>query len=79
MITQNHNYDTGQRIPYDESYILKDIIIKDNVWLGAFVTVLGGVTIGEGAIVQAGSVVAQDIPDYAIAGGILQNHSNREM
>lgn len=32
-------------------------------------TVLGGVTIGEGAIIQAGSVVAKDIPKYAIAGG----------
>ena len=31
--------------------------------------VLGGVTIGEGAIIQAGSVVVKDIPKYAIAGG----------
>ena len=33
------------------------------------VIVLGGVTIGEGAIIQAGSVVVNDIPKYAIAGG----------
>ena len=31
--------------------------------------VLGGVTIGEGAIIQAGSVIIKDIPKYAIAGG----------
>ena len=69
MICQIHNYDTGTKIPYDSTYILQDIIIEDNVWLGSRVTVLGGVTIGEGVIIQAGSTVVSDIPKYAIAGG----------
>lgn len=69
MITSYHNFDGGQAIPYDNTYIHKDIIIEDNVWLGNRVIVLGGVTIGEGAIIQAGSVVVDDIPKYAIAGG----------
>lgn len=69
MITQYHNYDHGTKIPYDDTYIFKDIVIEDQVWLGNRVIVLGGVTIGEGAIVQAGSVVVNDIPKYAIAGG----------
>ena len=69
MITQIHNYDGGEEIPYDSTYILKDIIIEDNVWIGNNVIILGGVTIGEGAIIQAGSVVVNDIPKYAIAGG----------
>ena len=69
MITQNHNYDTGTAIPYDEAYVCKDITIEENVWLGHRVIILGGVTIGEGAIIQAGSVVVKDIPKYAIAGG----------
>lgn len=69
FISQNHNFDNGEAVPYDSSYILKDIEIEDNVWLGSRVIVLGGVTIGEGAIVQAGSVVVSDIPKYAIAGG----------
>lgn len=68
IITQNHNYE-GTKIPYDETYICKDVTIEDNVWLGNRVIVLGGVTIGEGAIVQAGSVVVKDIPKYAIVGG----------
>lgn len=68
MITQFHNYDSGKRIPYD-GYILKDIVIEDNVWLGSRVIILGGVIIGEGAIIQAGSVVISNIPKYAIAGG----------
>lgn len=69
MICQNHNFNNGEAIPYDSTYIFKDIVIKDNVWLGSRVIVLGGVTIGEGAIIQAGSCVVTDIPDYAIAGG----------
>lgn len=69
MITQIHNYDNGTAIPYDNTYIFKDIIIKENVWIGSRVIVLGGVTIGEGAIIQAGSVVVSNIPNYAIAGG----------
>ena len=69
MLTSYHNYDGGTTIPYDKSYIHKDIVIEDNVWLGQDVTILGGVTIGEGAIIQAGSVVVKDIPKYGIAGG----------
>ncbi|MEI7848620.1 MAG: acyltransferase [Chloroflexota bacterium] len=69
MITQFHDYDNGDSIPYGETYIIKNIIIEDNVWLGDRVILLGGVTIGEGAIIQAGSVVVKDIPKYAIAGG----------
>ena len=70
MITSYHKYDGGDAIPYDtKKNIDKDIIIEDNVWLGDRVIVLGGVKIGEGAIIQAGSVVVSDIPKYAIAGG----------
>lgn len=69
FITQIHNYDSGAAIPYDHTYITKQIRIGDNVWLGSRVIVLGGVSIGEGAIIQAGSCVVSDIPAYAIAGG----------
>lgn len=43
--------------------------IGNNVWLGERVIVLSGVTIGEGAIVAANSVVTHDIPAYALVGG----------
>lgn len=70
MISQFHRYDDGNAIPYDtKEYIFRDIVIEDNVWLGDRVIILGGVTIGEGAIIQAGSVVVSDIPKYGIAGG----------
>ena len=69
VITSNHNYDKGTKIPYDETYVTKDVIIEDCVWIGSRVIILGGVRIGEGAIIQAGSVVTSDIPPMAIAGG----------
>lgn len=69
LIPDNHNFDSGESIPYDGTYIRQDITIEDNVWLGSRVIVLGGVTIGEGAIIQAGSCVVRDIPRCAIAGG----------
>lgn len=69
IITDIHNYDKGDCIPYDNTYIQKDVKIEDNVWIGSRVIILGGVRIGEGAIIQAGSVVVKSIPPYAIAGG----------
>lgn len=69
VISQNHNYDYGKAIPYDDTYIAKDVSIGNNVWLGDRVIILGGSNIGEGAIIQAGSVVTGNIPPLAIAGG----------
>lgn len=68
IITSYHNYN-GEAVPYDNTNIVKDVIIEDNVWLGINVLILSGVIIGEGAIIQAGSVVVNDIPKFAIAGG----------
>ena len=68
IITQNHNY-LGEMIPYDNTYICKQTTIGDNVWLGHRVIILPGVTIGEGAIIQAGAVVTSSVPKCAIVGG----------
>jgi acetyltransferase-like isoleucine patch superfamily enzyme len=48
----------------------KDIIIENGVWIGANSTILGGVRIGEKAVVAAGSVVTEDIPPYVVAAGV---------
>ncbi|RQW61690.1 CatB-related O-acetyltransferase [Vibrio viridaestus] len=46
------------------------ITIKNDVWIGRFVTLKPGITIGNGAIIAANSVVTKDVPDYAIVGGV---------
>ena len=48
----------------------KDVIIENDVWVGANVTILKGVEIGEGSIVAAGSVVTKSVPPYSIVGGV---------
>ena len=45
-------------------------VIKNDVWIGADVSIKPGVTIGNGAIVAAHSVVTKDVPPYAIVGGV---------
>lgn len=56
-------------IPSERPLFSKPVIIEDNVWLGEFVSVLPGVTIGKGTIVGAGSVVSRSLPEYVIAVG----------
>lgn len=48
----------------------KDVVVENDVWIGANVTLLMGVVIGRGSIVAAGAVVNRDVPPYAIVGGI---------
>ena len=53
---------------YDDEYA-KPIVIGDNCWLASNVTVCGGVKIGEGCVIGAGSVVTRDIPENSLAAG----------
>lgn len=41
----------------------------NDVWIGANVTILDGITIGNGSVIAAGSIVVKDVPPYAIVGG----------
>ena len=51
--------------PYD-----LPVVIEDDVWVGANVTILKGVTIGRGSVVAAGAVVTRSCPPYSIIGGV---------
>jgi len=56
----------------DKGYFdeFENIVIGNDVWIGANAIVIDGVKIGNGAIVAAGSVVTKDVPPYAIVGGV---------
>ncbi|WP_409415533.1 acetyltransferase [Flavobacterium sp. PS2] len=56
-------------IPAERKLFSNPVFINDNVWLGEFVSVLPGVTIGKGTIVGANSVVSKSLPPYVIAVG----------
>lgn len=47
----------------------KDVVVEEDVWIGARSVLLNGVTIGRGSIIGAGSVVRTDVPPYALVVG----------
>lgn len=66
----DHAFDDLSRPMRTQGHTPGTIVIEDDVWLGANVTVVGGVRIGRGAIIAAGAVVTTDVPSQAIAGGV---------
>ena len=73
VITGNHQRQLGVFLKditgSHENDVEKDIIVEDDVWIGANVTLLSGAYIGRGAIIGAGSVVRSKVPPYAIVAG----------
>lgn len=51
-----------------------DAVVGNDVWIGRGARILGGVTIGDGAVVAAYSVVTRDVPPYALVGGDPARH-----
>ena len=64
----SHHYESGENLT--DCYKISDVVIEDNVLIGAGVIILPGVVIGTGAIVAAGSVVNKSVPSMHIVGGI---------
>lgn len=69
IIAANHTIAAPDALIRLQPDVAKPIVIGNDVWLGADVKVLAGVTIGDGCIVGAGSVVTTDLPPYSIAVG----------
>ena len=61
------NHDMNER---HTTYTYGKVTVKKNAWLGMNVTICPGVTIGEYAVVAAGSVVTKDVPAYSVVGGV---------
>lgn len=70
FITSDHLFAQKDIPIYKQGVEGDKIIIMENVWIGANATILKGVKIGEGAIIAAGAVVKDDVPDNTIVGGI---------
>ena len=66
ITTLNHNFEPELRSGMKPA----PVIIGKNVWIGASVTVVPGVTIGENAIIAAGSVVTKDVDSNTVVGGV---------
>lgn len=63
-------WDEGVEVDKDAKPMALPIVIKDHVWVGMNAVILKGVTIGEGAVIAAGSVVNKDVPAHCMVGGV---------
>ena len=74
IITGDHRYDVVGvpivNVHEKTSENDKDVIIEEDVWTGANVIILKGVTVGRGSVVAAGAVVTRSCPPYSIIGGV---------
>ena len=70
IIPGTHNYSDPERFIYGQGMTCRGIVLEDDVWLGAGVRILDGVTVGRGAVVGSGAVVTKSVSPYAIVGGV---------
>ncbi|MCL4294660.1 MAG: acyltransferase [Anaerolineae bacterium] len=70
IITHEHDYSQVQLPIRDAPVQLKPVVIQDNVWIGAGVRILGGVSLEQGAVIGAGAVVTKSVPKHTIVAGI---------
>lgn len=48
----------------------RKVVIGNDVWIGARCIIFEGITIGDGAVIAAGSIIRKDVPPYAVVGGV---------
>jgi acetyltransferase-like isoleucine patch superfamily enzyme len=70
ILSSNHRIPAGRDPIFFAGHESAPIRIGNDVWIGAHAIVLPGVTIGDGAVVAAGSIVNRDVPPYEIVGGV---------
>lgn len=70
IVSSDHGIRREELIAKQEWVSKGDIIIGDDVWVGCSSQILAGVTIGNGAVIAAGSLVNKDIPEYAVVAGV---------
>ena len=70
MRTADHIFLDPNILIRKQGHAPKNIVVEDDCWLGANVIVLGGVKIGKGSVIGAGSIVTKDIPSMSVAVGV---------
>jgi acetyltransferase-like isoleucine patch superfamily enzyme len=70
LLAEDHNLGSADEPIKAQGVTRLPIAIEDDVWLGAGAIVTGGVTIGRGSVVAAGSVVTKDVAAYSVVAGV---------
>ena len=69
IYSQNHRFDVEDKLIREQGYILKKVVIGNNVWIAARVTILPGVTIGNNCVIGSNTLVSKDIPSNSLVVG----------
>jgi len=69
LFTEKQN-GTGSSWTEKAPFPFNKVIVGNDVWIGERAMILGGLSIGDGAVIGAGAVVTKDVPPYAIVGGV---------
>lgn len=69
IYSDNHIFSDPDKPILEQGWEYKEVVIEDDVWIGADCFIKPGVTIGKGAVVSAGSVVSKSLPAYSISAG----------
>lgn len=69
LFTEKHN-GTGRSWADQEHFQFEKVTVGNDVWIGERAMIMGGKTIGDGAVIGAGALVTRDVPPYAIVGGV---------
>lgn len=70
VVSDMHRYDDPNRPIREQGFVGAQVIVEDDVWIGANAVVLPGVCIGRGSVVGANAVVSQDVPPFSVVGGV---------
>jgi acetyltransferase-like isoleucine patch superfamily enzyme len=70
ILSTNHRIPDGHGRIFGAGHDLKAVSIGDDAWIGAHVVIVPGVSIGNGAVVAAGSVVTKDVEPFTVVGGV---------
>ncbi len=70
IYAENHVFDHPELLIRDQGVEKKEVIIEDDCWIAANSIILAGVTIGQGSVVAAGSVVTENVPAYSVVAGV---------
>ncbi|MFA4870506.1 MAG: acyltransferase [Pedobacter sp.] len=79
----NHGYEDVNIPPASQPVTVKQIVVSDDVWIGANSVITAGVTIGKHSVIGAGSVVTKDVPPFCIAVGnpakVIKRYNNETL